>query len=268
MTYRIRCSMLPAYGDCARRTVGRQYPKLLVEHGFELRKTLPSVGAAIGTAVHAAAAAMLRVKRDGPPNPEDQLDPLASFREEIANGVEWDATTPRLATAEKQIASLIRAYLLRLKDVEPVLIEQDFKATVPNCDGWELTGRLDLYTADKVIDDLKTGALPRPYIYQLGGYALLMDANGYEVRGVGTTFVKRVGITKPQPEPVPAPYDLDTALKCAWAAIQEIRRDVEAFAETGNPYTLRANPMSMMCSQKYCPAWGTAFCTVHQKGKE
>ena len=30
----------------------------------------------------------------------------------------------------------------------------------------------------------------------------------------------------------------------------------------------RANPMSMLCASKYCPAWDTGFCRLHRGTKE
>jgi hypothetical protein len=34
------------------------------------------------------------------------------------------------------------------------------------------------------------------------------------------------------------------------------------FNATGDVNCFMANQMSMMCSDKYCPAWGTKFCEL------
>lgn len=266
MDFRIRCSMLPSWGDCSRRTAAKQYRKIVEGFGFVLRRLKPSIGAAIGTAVHHAAAAMLRDKRDGKESTGNVFESaVTAFLEEIAPGAVWDDTTPNTQAARRQIESLTTAYLPIVEVREPLLVEEELKAAAGN--GWTLTGTVDLFDADGVLDDLKTGVLPRPYIQQVGGYAMLLEANGHEVTGAGITFIKRVRVGKPQPAPVRTAFDLEPARRSAWAAVQEIRRDVEAFAERGDPYQLRANPMSLMCSEKYCPAWGTDFCNVHLKGK-
>jgi len=258
--------MLPGWADCSRRAAAKQYRKIIEGAGFPLRKLKPSIGAAIGTAVHTVAGGMLEQKRDGlalDPRPPSAMS-LKEFMEEIAGGVEWDDTTPNLQTAHKQITSLAAAYRPLIEAVEPVLVEQNFKATIS--DGWQLTGKIDLFDAAGKLDDLKTGSVARPYIQQAGGYVLLLEAHGHKVEGAGNTFIKRVRPTKPQPAPKHTDFDLDSARRSAFAAIQEIRSDVEGFAETGDPYAFRANPMSMMCTEKYCPAWGTEFCTLHLKG--
>ena len=260
--------MLPSWADCARRTAGKQYRKIAEGFGFELRRLKPSIGAAIGTAVHHAAAAMLRDKQIGGARSSAIVveSAVAAFHEEIAPGAVWDDTTPNTQAARKQIESLTSAYLPIVEKRDPVLVEGELKAAAGN--GWTLTGTVDLFDADGVLDDLKTGALPRPYIQQVGGYTMLLEANGHEVTGAGITFIQRVRVGKPQPAPRRTAFDLEPARRSAWAAVQEIKRDVETFAKRGDPYALRANPMSLMCSEKYCPAWGTDFCNVHLKGKE
>src|SRR5688572_26808063 len=106
----IRASMLPAWPDCPRRGAARQYKKEIEAAGFTLRKILPSIGAAVGTAVHAWLGARLRWTL----NKEETIDteaPMNAFREEIAPGAEWDATTPNIAVAEHQIARMAKAFV-------------------------------------------------------------------------------------------------------------------------------------------------------------
>ncbi len=264
--FKIRCSMLPGWVDCARRAAAKQYRGLVEEHGFKLMKLPPAVGASVGTAVHAAVAALLTAKRDGlaPDMPAALEIAVTEFTEEIRAGCEWDDTTPNTQVAKRQIESLTRAYLPILETVEPILIEKQFKVKLPG--DWVLTGKIDLYAEGNHLDDLKTGALPRPYIQQAGGYVLLLESHDRPVESAGTTFVQRVRPNKPQPAPVCHAFPLESARRSAWAAIQEIQHDVGAFAATGDPWSIRANPMSMMCTPKYCPAWGTDFCTVHLEG--
>ena len=248
--------MLPAFPDCPRRAIAKQYRREVVAAGFNLRETKPSIGAAVGTAVHAA----LTAKRRG-----IQPTPMDAFRAEIVPGAEWDATTPSLSIAEAQIERMSDA-ALALPVREYVGLEMPLRATI--ADGWELTGQLDALTGDGHLDDLKTGALPRPYQAQIGGYVLLAQSNDLKAESCSTTFIRRVRLSKPQPPAVLEPVDLATAVRAAWHTIDDVRRTWERFASTGDPWTIPANPMSLMCSVKYCPAHGTSFCAMGRPEKE
>ena len=261
--------MLPGYADCARRAAAKQYRRLIEAAGFELRQLLPSVGAAVGTAVHAALEHALRAKmeRGAPATPEEGVAAaLGAFREEIGPGAEWDDTTPNLQAAEYQIHRMTAACASLLTELKPAAVELELRAQID--DGWELTGRLDLLEEDGHLDDFKTGALPRPYQAQLGAYSLLARSNGYAVRSAGTTFILREKKTKPQPPPRRQQYDLATAERAAYATIKAVQRDVERFRQSGDPFEFAANPMSLMCSRRYCPAWGTNFCRMHMPAKD
>lgn len=254
--------MLPGYADCARRAVAKQYPTIVRAAGFELRELAPSIGAAVGTAVHKAVEMMLlAVRSSETPSVSDAVEAaMQAFRDEVKDGAEYDETTPNRRAAEQQIISLARAYVPMLSGVRVAAVELDLRASLGG--GWEITGHVDLYTEDGRVDDLKTGALPRPYQAQLGGYSLLMRSNGYAVNAVGTTWIPRVSTRKPQPPATRSDYPLGVCERTAFATINAIRRDVEAFEETGDPYVIPANPMSLMCSPKYCPAHGTPFCRL------
>ena len=265
----IRCSMLPAWDDCSRRTGARQYTDMLAAYGHTLKELLPSVGAAIGTAMHKAAGHFLLARLAGSDEPTfDQCADIAtdSLMVALDRGAIWDATTPNIQAADKQIGRMLRSYWPVLVKKRPLIVESELKATV--ADGWELSGHVDCYDIDAALDDLKTGAVQRGYIAQIGSYGLLLEANGREVKKAGMTYVPRARLSKPQPLPIYSDYDLKEARHIAWRSIQEIIRTMDEFAEIGNPHVIRANSMSMMCTPKYCPAWGTAFCTSHQKPKE
>lgn len=265
----IRCSMLPAWDDCARRTGGRQYGHLLAEHGHELRSLLPSVGAAIGTAVHKGAAYYLIARLIGADEPTiAQCTDAAQaiLVEQLAPGAVWDATSPNMQTAEKQVERMLRVYLPTLADVRPLIVESEMRSTI--AEGWELSGHVDCFTEDGDLDDLKTGVPARNHRPQIGGYVLNLEANGHAVKSAGMTFVQRVRLSKPQPLPVRTDYDLSECRLVAWRGIQDIISTMNKYADSGNPHELQENPMSLMCSEKYCSSWGTSFCTVHKKPTE
>lgn len=264
----IRASMLPSYPDCPRRAAAGQYRREIAAAGFTLRALEPTVGAAIGTAVHAATAHLLRRKRDGQPLilGEAWEQAIAGFREEIAGGAIWDDTTPDARTAVAQIERLTKAYALEvLLQVEPLLIEEELKADAG--DGFQLSGHVDLFTADDEVRDTKTGAEPRAYHSQLGGYSLLLRSNGHQPRRLMVDFVKRSRIAKPQASVVTSEYDRADSECAAMGTITAIKRDVTRFRDSGSadPWAFLANPGSMMCGDKYCEAWGTDWCRVGRK---
>lgn len=261
----VRASMLPGYADCARRAAAKQWPRLLREAGFEIRQLGPSIGAAVGTAVHAAHEEILRFRMANPagyPDVEGSIRcATTKLREEIATGAIWDASSPNLGVAELQIGRMVRATLAHLLTLEPAAVELPLRADLG--DGWEMTGHVDVITVGCHLDDFKTGSVRRPYQAQLGGYALLARANGWTVSTVGITWVPRGRQNRPQPPPERQVYDAAASERAAWGIAQAIKRDVGEFRRTSAPEAFVANPMSMMCSQRYCPAWGTEWCRMH-----
>ena len=257
MTNFIRASMLPAYTDCARRAAARQFRRLIEGKGFALRSIPPAVAAPMGTAMHKAIALMLR-DRDFGPSPVSAA--LAAFRTEIAPGCEWDDTSPKLDVAERQITRMVESLHPILRAMRPRLIEHPMRAVLAR--GWEASGSLDV-EQDATLTDWKSGAMLRPYHAQLGMYALLLRANGEPCEAVRQVYVPRVRLKKPQPAPLVQEYDVADCERAAETTVEAVIRDTERFQATGDPYSYPANPMSMLCTQKYCPVWGTEFCTLH-----
>lgn len=272
----IRCSMLPAWDDCSRRTAARQYWKILESKGHSIKVLLPSVGAAIGTAIHKAQSHFLLARLNGiqEPSQSDCFEVAeASLTAALAPGAVWDDTTPNMMVAEAQLFRMIAVLWPTLQDKRPKIVESELQATVPMVQGWVLSGHVDYFGESGDLVDLKTGVVDRNYAGQFGGYALILEANGHKVRTATVAYIKRVRLgtpAKPNPQPLPArfPYDIPDAKDTAWRAIKEIVQQMETYAASGKPSVLRANSTSLMCSEKYCPVWGTDFCTVHKKTEE
>jgi len=275
MTTKIRASMLPGYADCARRAAAKQWRREIESAGYELRDLLPSVGAAVGTAVHAAAAHMLQAKIDTG-DLGDERDSIEigveSFRAETDPGVEWDDTTPNATVAATQIGRLTLAYRLGVaRRLEPAAVEQAWEVSAG--DGFVVTGHCDVITAAPAIRDLKTGALLRPYQTQLGAYSL--QARSQEppipVKKLAIDFIRRTPHTKPQDPPVTEIYDRDVCERAAFSLLERIKQDVTEFrrrlSDGDEPpeEAFLANPMSMMCRAQFCPAHGTNWCHLGRK---
>lgn len=262
----IRSSTLPIYADCPRRSASKINRKELEAAGYVFRELPPSIGSAIGTAAHLVGESVLRAKIET--GALGDLDAglelaLAAFDVEIEPGAIWDDTTKNRNAAQIQIKNLARAYYHGVaKHVDPLAVELYLEADTG--DGVLLTGNIDLVTVAGSVRDLKTGAVDRDYFAQLGGYGLLCRSQPEPllVTGLGIDWLKRTGHTKPQPPVIKKEYPLAACQQLALDVIGSIKRDLAEFRATGNPAAFMCNTGSMMCSDKYCPAWGTDFCAI------
>lgn len=269
----IRVSSLPSYADCARRDAARSRRQEIEAAGYALRETGKSIGAVIGTATHAALEAAFRAKLAGdtiaPSEFADRAE--AEIREGAASGIIWDDTSKNSGDATRQAVKQSRIIWDTYRDrLEPVAIEERVQADLG--DGFILRGHIDVrgyFVGDPRlvgggIADFKTGTVMRANAIQYGGYGLVARANRLEVNWAAEIYAKRVAPTKPQPEPLLAPYDVAEAERGAWEVAHKMKADLEAFRASGNPWAFLPNPNSMNCSDKYCPAWGTGFCKAHK----
>ena len=233
----IRVSALPSYTDCPRRAAAKAYRKIIEGAGFMLRRLPNSIGASVGTGVHAGASFMLNQKKEGTEICGKDAGELAviELRRQTAGGTIWDGTTQNQNVAEKQTLRLTRLFETSCVPImAPDLIEQPRKAVV--APGWQLQGRPDLETTDEYIRDWKTGTAIRPYHAQHGGYSLLRRSQGgSKPRGLIMDHLKRVAVDKPQPPVTSIVYDGPAAERAAWAIIGQIMRDMRAFLKSGDP---------------------------------
>lgn len=272
---RIRPSSLPQWPDCARRSFARSFPDLVSWAGYELRSLEPSVGAAVGSGVHAGAAYMLEEKmKSGETGAEKEAVERAvtEFDSRVRDeGVIWDSATESRNTAHTQLQRMTHVYREGVApNLYPILIEERLEATIG--DGWYVSGQLDtLSQAPGALHDLKTGTLKRSNALQYGTYKMLFSAHGYEVAKIYEDFVPRVPLRKEQPWPEAVEIPVDVAETEAWIQMERVKGMVDQFVELalqGGPVppetALPANPQSVLCSSRYCPAWGTSFCRLHR----
>lgn len=282
----IRPSSLTTYLDCARRFAARHLRVNIQAAGYDLRAGMASgVGAAVGTGVHSAAGWMLEQKRAtgrlGSEN--DAIEHgIVSFRDRAeSDGCEWDDTTRDVGTAEKQIVRMAKVYRAQVAPrLLPVEIEERVEADV-GTPGWSVSGQLDVLAREdgtsnlNRIHDTKTGVSARANGPQYGAYALLFEAHGYEIGSIVEDYIARVPLRREQPDALAVSIDVQAARQDAWEAIHAIQRDATEFAAraanpTGAPPhgAFSPNPASQMCSARWCPAHGTAFCRSHAKKTE
>ena len=259
---KIRCSMLSSYQDCPRRSAAKQWRSMISDAGYTLRELPPKIGASVGTGYHAAAKLAMQTKKEtGTAAPENDAieSGVVEFRNITRDGVVWDATTNNSNIAEKQLQILVRAFYNESEPkIQPVNVEIFRKAESKG--GFLLTGSSDSESTD-TMDDWKSGVKSRSCSAQLGGYLILRLSNGGNpVNVLRQHYNPRVSLKKPHPGITVYDYDPKQGVSEAFAAINRIKYDVEQFIKTGSPQSFPANPMSMLCSDKWCPAWGTGWC--------
>lgn len=244
--------------------------------GYRLRSTPRGIGAAIGTAIHRAAEITLREKAKSgslPPSTVAADVAAVTLAEDLRQGeIAFDGpsgATHNRVEAEVQAVGMARAYhRVVAPQVEPLLVEERLEAEV--APGLVLSGQPDVVAREpERIRDLKSGARAGgSHTAQLGGYSLLARSNGIDIADAAVDFVRRVAVGKPQPDPVSSPVPIAPAELTAANVLAHIRRDLEVFREgddaTGTPpgraEAFLANPNSILCSAKFCPAFGTEFC--------
>jgi hypothetical protein len=277
----IRCSSLSLYCDCPRRTAARLFRAEIEDAGFKLRRPPRGIGALIGTAVHKAAAEMLKEKAVTGILPSANVatdvarDSLVA---ELADGeIAYDTTTPTRSLAVVQGAAMTRAYHRAVApQVRPIIVEERLEAEI--APGLVLSGQPDVVAREPgAVRDLKTGARrPVGHAPQLGGYSLLSRSHGLDIETASIDFVQRVPPSKPQPDPVSKPVAVAQAETAATNIIRHMEGDLATFRAgdpvrrilPGDPWAFQANPSSILCSPKYCSAFGTEFCREGDPAKE
>lgn len=273
----IRPSSLVTEQDCSRRFAARHLSDLVASAGYRLRRDMRThVGAAVGTALHAAAAYTLEQKRDTGDlgsGTEAENRGEAALLERLADGAMWDETTPSVATAKAQVARMGKSYRRHIAPfVVPQFIEERLVADVG--DGWQLSGQADLLAGDpdRELRDVKSGVRRRNNSVQYGSYAIVLTAHGIAPNRILEDFIPRVRLSAEQPPPESEPIPLWPAVAEAWNTIDGIKAAVIEFERrAADPSgrepagAFRANPASSLCGEKWCPAHGTEFCRITKR---
>jgi hypothetical protein len=263
---RIRASALSTVPDCTRRVAAKIFADDVRAAGYTLRELPPGIGAGIGQGCHDAAAyALGRKIETGELGNETEAEQrgLERLSQEVGGGCIWDATSPDLNIAQKQVLRMTRTYRKHVAPtVEPVAVEEEM--TAPFGEDILVTGHADCREPRR-ISDLKTGTQRRVNGYQYGTYSLLARANGHEIDELVEHYVPRVRVSNEQPQPESHPYNVADAEIAAYSLIRRLADDLTTFRETGEVWSFIANPMSVLCSDKFCPAWGTEFCRDHKR---
>lgn len=276
----IRASSLPQFADCARRWAANNITDEVEDAGFKLNERTRNIGAAIGTSVHKAGAMMLAEKaRTGnlPPTSVSDDAAIDALRTEASFGeMITDRETPNLNDGEQQVIRMARVYREQVcPQIEPLIVEERLEAQVSPLIA--LSGQADVIAREpgKILD-LKTGKKKGNHNAQLGAYSLLARTQGLDITEAATDFIQRVPLKKPQPGHIRDERAIATVESAAINTMRHIEGDLTVFREgnvlmnvmPGDPWAFQANPSSILCSRKWCPAFGTEFCREHAPEKE
>jgi PD-(D/E)XK nuclease superfamily len=281
----LRCSALPTAADCMRRFAAITWRRPIEDQlGIKLRRRPRTIGAIAGTSVHTGAEIPLTEKmKTGVLPPESvALDAAVwtlgkQLREAEEISYDGNGPTNNATQAEVQVIEMTRAYYRVIAPtVHPIQVEERLEAEI--APGLILSGKPDILAREPHrVRDLKTGIRDRgTHAPQVGGYSLLARSNGLDIQGASIDFVQRVRISKPQPDPVTKQLVVGQAETAASNIIKHIVRDLDTFQHgdperriaPGDPWSFVANPNSILCSPKYCPAFGTEFCREGDPAKE
>lgn len=270
----IRPSSLTSWADCPRRAAAVMLRREIeADLGIVLCKASSGVAAMIGTALHAGAAAMLQDKLTGRwgagSRTAGEQAALATFADQTLSGVVWDATSPNRNVGERQLVRMAAVYARDLAPrIEPEAVEE--RREVDAGDGFVVSGQSDVvgYVARerRKVRDLKSGVVSRTHAAQIGAYAIIEHSHGQPVVGAVVDFIPRVRITAEQPPAATSEYPLEDIVQVALHRIDRIKREVSEYrrrVEAGDEapeWAFDSNPMSMLCTERFCPAWGTTWC--------
>lgn len=274
----IRCSSLPSWEDCKRRGAATSFPELIREAGFTLRRRLAHVGALVGSGTHAGAAFTLKTKMDTGElgNASEAADRgVEELRERLQKeGAVWDDTTKDFNTAEQQVVRMVAKYREKLApQITPLSVEEEMSARL--ADGFILRGHTDAIAEEyRRLRDLKTGVSQRANGSQYGAYMLLCRTLGKQIDQIVEDYLPRVRLDQEQPDPEITLLPTLEPQQRAYEIIEGIRGSVAEFerrlkddADRPPELAFDANPMSVLCSDRFCPAWGTDFCRAHKGAK-
>lgn len=261
---KIRASSLSHWNDCPRRAAAQSFRNIITKAGYVLPEGRRSVSSAIGKAVHAGAAHELREKKEARTVQQAAIVnvSIAKLDEERQKGVEYDTTSPSRNASEHQVRTLAESFHAEVApSIKPVAVETALSGTV-SFDGMviTLTGHPDAIEINR-IHDWKTSKDIKGYHTQLGAYYMLATGrNEYIINAMIIDWLPRTSMSKAYPGATSYYYPVDMCVAEAKAVIRSAMMQLRGFLDTQDPANFPCNRSSILCSSKWCPAWGTDFC--------
>ena len=272
-----RSSSLLSYEKCPRMFVADWIvAKGLVSHiAPDLRHKPQNVGAAVGIACHEGRGYLMNAiaqtgEHGGSGRMRHALDiGHASISDQFAvEKIGTDTTTPTAEAASEATAKIIRRIFQETKpSIRPLLVEKGFKASYSYMrndtkETVSITGTVDLYLLERLLDDLKTGRHQPMPVTQMGTYDNILEANGLPVEVLQAHYFKRVPTNSLQPAGKIIPIDRAFAKSHAKKVAVHAHRDVSQMLKTGRSNHIMPRADHFLCDPRFCSAFGTSFCKL------
>lgn len=266
----LRASSAPAILDCTRRWAGNALEEeIFATLGIRPRYLPTTIGAPIGTGLHAVGAHLLTAKLDGH---EPLFKParergMAALDDALQDSeILWDGTAANRNDAQAQVTRMGLAYAEGVVPfVEPVLVEAELRATF--APGFEVVGHLDNLVLDadrqRRLRDTKTGGKPAGMLAQCGVYALLLQSHDWAFAGLDVDYIARGPLSKAQVPVQTMSLDKDAAEQAAHRALTIAADSIAEFRRTRSMEAFRPNPSSKLCSSRFCALHSTPLCRAH-----
>ena len=263
--FSIRASSLTDYYDCSRRAATKIFRDQIGAAGYQLATLRKMIGAAIGTGAHAAMEYTLREKMKSGGlgfNDEAEARAIDALQEAVNEGVTYDFKVAQtLKGAQEQVLRKVKEIRTAIApQLRPLDVEIQLRAEYR---GIEVTGTLDIREKEGPAD-LKSGKFKRQNGPQYGLYGMLADTHYEKSTRIREIYLATAPLDKPQPKAEFADYNVEDSARFARSMLDNIIDDHAKFENTGGDrFSFRANPASLLCGPKYCPAYGTTFCKEH-----
>ena len=277
----IRASILPGYLDCQLRAAVTVLGSDFREHGYEIARPRSNIGALFGSGMHGGGEAALKeLMLAGSMMPLSAIEDasITAFRARHAEEVEYesdlvmDEDSPTIDAAEAQLRRAARQWRADvLESANPIAVESYVEADL--LPGVKLTGHADLLHLDgqgtrRRLRDLKTSRRKQTgakFQSQIGAYSLLFRSEGYETTDAQIDHLRRVPISKPQPPMEMEPLEVEACEQIAHSTLTDFATKALAFRDDGDPSRFLVNPASMLCSPRFCRAFGSAVCPATRR---
>ena len=244
------------------------FPKLVEDAGYVLNKDREKqVGTVMGTSTHKSAQYILNNRKDtgkrGRVKDAQDIN-IATYEEEIKEGVKYDKTTQDLDIAQKQLLSMSYSYYHKIAPkIKPVEVEMSINSKYGS--DYEITGHPDAIEKNR-IQDLKTGKIkPDKYHAQMGQYSINARSNKIiEKAKLVIDHLKRPTKTAIKKDDIAPPerylYDRETSEQLARDTVSQITQIHKKFVRDGNIHDINFNINSMLCHPAYCKIYGNLGC--------
>jgi hypothetical protein len=240
----------------ARKKMDSEFRDAMEANGHShQRPYIQSIAAKMGTASHKGCeVSLLSIAGGSKYKLDDSLQASIENLREKKGEIEFDNYTSNLLKAERKVIENLKIFHgEKIETIDPMKVEKRYSKEIG--EGFVLSAQLDVIEYNGNIVDHKFGKLSAAgYMSQLGvGFMVSPDAVGDSARIIQIKNQNKI-------ESVDCLINRKNATALAFQQLKKIIKQTKDYLKTGNPDSFEFNPGCMLCSEKYCSAFGTNFC--------